>query len=245
MNIQVNSQNNTNNRTVSDPLWMNDLTILLNKDRFTHLLPNMKMTYTEKTNAVVRLGIVVGLLLWLYNDNYLYLYVPIIIMALSAILYMFRRATPELVGMNNNLNGEFEDEEVDFDQIVDDFEDINNNKRCVKPSPENPFMNVMPGDNRRRRLTNACNSYDNSEIQEEINTHFDSRLYKDVSDIFNNRNSQREFYTMPSTTIPNDQETFSKWLYLTPPSCKDGNGNQCVANNMERLNGQSYLFESR
>ena len=80
MNIQVNSQNNTNNtnipnipnnRTVGDPLWMNDLTILLNKDRFTHLLPNMKMTYTEKTNAVVRLGIVVGLLLWLYTITFI------------------------------------------------------------------------------------------------------------------------------------------------------------------------------
>ena len=147
---------------------------------------------------------------------------------------------------NANTNNKYADEDdIDFDQIIDKFDnsdDLSNdlsNSRCSKPSPNNPFMNVLPTDSRKR--TQACRPY-NKSINQDINKHFDSKLYKDVSDIFNNRNSQRQFYTMPSTTIPNDQETFSKWLYLTPPTCKEGNGDQCVANNQERLNGRSYKF---
>jgi hypothetical protein len=50
---------------------------------------------------------------------------------------------------------------------------------------------------------------------------------------------------MPSTTIPNDQTAFAKWLYLSPPTCKEGNGAQCVANNYERLEGrtQNYIIQ--
>ena len=43
-------------------------------------------------------------------------------------------------------------------------------------------------------------------------------------------------------TIPNNQVDFANWLYMTPKTCKEGNGNQCVGNNRERLNGNSYQF---
>ena len=40
--------------------------------------------------------------------------------------------------------------------------------------------------------------------------------------------SSRQFYTNPSTTIPNDQEAFAKWLYYNPEkTCKEGNGLEC------------------
>ena len=31
-------------------------------------------------------------------------------------------------------------------------------------------------------------------------------------------------------SIPNDQGNFAKWLYGTMPTCKEGNGLQCAAN---------------
>ena len=34
-------------------------------------------------------------------------------------------------------------------------------------------------------------------------------------------NSQRQFYTMPNTTIPNAQDDFAKWLYANPKTCKE------------------------
>ena len=68
----------------------------------------------------------------------------------------------------------------------------------------------------------------------------------DVNDVFAKHNSQRQFYTMPVTDICNDQTNFAKWLYLTPPSCKEGNGLQCSAN-LSNPNGLniSHLLSSQ
>ena len=38
---------------------------------------------------------------------------------------------------------------------------------------------------------------------------------------------QRQFYTMPSTTIPNDQTGFAKFLYQLPTTCKEDSA-QCL-----------------
>ena len=60
-----------------------------------------------------------------------------------------------------------------------------------------------------------------------------------IRNIFSKNNSQRQFYTTPVTTIPNDQKSFANWLYKTPPTCKENNGNQCVANNYYNLKQNS------
>ena len=99
-------------------------------------------------------------------------------------------------------------------------------------------MNPLPFDNRER--PQACNY--TTENKKKIEAIYNKNLFKEVGDIFNKKHGNRQFYTVPSTTYPNNQGDFGKWLYGTPKTCKEGNGNQCVANNMERLNGQSYQF---
>jgi len=39
--------------------------------------------------------------------------------------------------------------------------------------------------------------------------------------VYETFHSQRQFYTMPSTTIPNSQDEYAKWLYGNALSCKD------------------------
>ena len=39
-------------------------------------------------------------------------------------------------------------------------------------------------------------------------------------------------FSIPGRSVPNDQGGFAKWLYATPPSCKEGNGLQCGANQL-------------
>ena len=110
---------------------------------------------------------------------------------------------------------------------------IINNKICIKPSKNNPFMNptiVDIGNNDNLNI-NAC-YIDNPKIKQGINNNFFNYQYRDVIDIYDRNSSQRQFYTMPSTTIPNNQEAFSKWLYYRKESCKEGNGEQCYNNIM-------------
>ena len=50
---------------------------------------------------------------------------------------------------------------------------------------------------------------------------FGYNLYRDVGDLYGKNNSQRQYYTMPATTMPNDQTAFAKWCYNTGPTCKE------------------------
>tara|TARA_A100001015_G_C14393593_1_gene482673 strand:- start:56 stop:409 length:354 start_codon:yes stop_codon:yes gene_type:complete len=106
-------------------------------------------------------------------------------------------------------------------------------------------MNVLPNDyedNPDRVAENEAELYNEDryeEIQEQIDNQFSSDLFQDMTDIYNNRNSQRQFYTMPNTQIPNDQTSFAKWCYATPSTCKEGNNLQCFNNLEPKLRGFS------
>ena len=101
-------------------------------------------------------------------------------------------------------------------------------------------MNPLVSDDRTRGP--ACSTIDNPELANKVEANFNHNLFKDVNDVYNRRHSERQYYTMPSTTFANKQGEFAQWLYGGPPSCKEGNGDQCVANNENRLNQASYKF---
>jgi hypothetical protein len=106
------------------------------------------------------------------------------------------------------------------------FDELESFKRekCQKPTPQNPFMN--PSIHRfgtndiKNDLPAACNS-DNSDIKDKMVDFYNADLYRDISDLFNVKNSQRQFYTVPNTQVPNNQIDFAKWLYNTEGTCKD------------------------
>ena len=115
----------------------------------------------------------------------------------------------------------------------DNFKDILNIKSCSKPNTLNPFMNPLVFDSRLRE--NACDSI-KEENQLKIEKEYNKYCIKDISDIYNHNSGRRQFYTVASTTYPNNQGGFANWLYKTPPTCKEGNGAQCIANYYTPLN---------
>ena len=77
----------------------------------------------------------------------------------------------------------------------------------------------------------AAPAYEPS-IENEINNSVaDPRLFQDLGDSIAFNQSMRNFYSMPSTTVPNDQQAFANFLYGNMPSCKEGNVMQCTKNN--------------
>ena len=91
---------------------------------------------------------------------------------------------------------------------------------CKKPSTNNPFMNKLLKDitTYPELSPSPCNA-DDDQIEEKINECFNEDLYRDVDDLFNRRNSQREFYTVPHSN-PNDQKSFAEWCYKKDDICK-------------------------
>ena len=103
-----------------------------------------------------------------------------------------------------------------LDVIKESF-DSDTKSECRTPSLDNPFMNVLPLD--ARTVEPAC-AY-TKETKAQIDSAFHTNLYQDIDDVYGTNNSQRQFYTMPSSTIPNNQDSFAKWLYKTGPTCKE------------------------
>ncbi len=91
---------------------------------------------------------------------------------------------------------------------------------CKKPTENNPFMNPDLDDYIKYNSPIACNADDN-EINDLITKSFDKGLYKNLDDVFNQKNYQRQFLTSPNTSIPNHQTEFAQWLYKGPKTCKE------------------------
>jgi hypothetical protein len=199
----------------TDKLWVNDLKIIFDSDRFVEFVPTKDMSNSEKLNSIVRLSLYISIVLSILKNNYLFFYIFIFTLIVTYLIYVFN----DNIEQFNNINIFTEPNEIESNK---------NRENCVRPTKDNPFMNPLLTDDRNRG--EACNSYYDEEIESEMNKYFSNSLYQDVNDVFNKKNSQRSFYTVPSTTFPNNQGNFANWLYKTPKTCKEGNMAQCVGN---------------
>ena len=209
-----------NKINIGDPFWLDNIAILFQTDRLTEFIPNNEMNYNEKLNAIVRFSIYLSIILFLVKDNYLVFYIPIFVTVFTYFLYNNQKM---------KINSESFNSDIKNKKKSLTRNNMNKYITCQKPSYNNPFMNVLQTDYKYRPTRPPACGLD-KKIKQDIENKFDVNLYKDISDIYGKTNSQRQYYTMPSTTIPNDQESFSKWLYGTPPTCKQGNPEQCIAN---------------
>lgn len=198
-----------------------------NLQELTHpiLIPNSHMTIEEKLNAVIRLIIFVGIMATLIFNDSRYILFVIIIMIVSIILYNYQHEKKQQ--MEKYLN----DNSLD---IVDD-------KECVKPSLENPFMNpnianIKYSENDQPK---AC-SIDNREIKAAMKKLFYTHVFRETDDIYDKNLLERQFYTVPSTSIPNERDKLGNWLYNRGPSCKENNGVQCYNNLFHDLKNSSH-----
>jgi len=81
-------------------------------------------------------------------------------------------------------------------------------------------MNPELSDYNNHNPPAACNA-DDDEIKDEISINFNKDLYMNIDDVWEKKNSQRQFYTIPSTSVPNNQTAFANWLYNSPKTCKE------------------------
>lgn len=238
--------------------WFNDLNELIDYKKLDRFIPKNDMSYKQKTNAIVRLSIYVGIILSVFTSNYLYLYVPLGMMLFSYIMFLLKKVDNEsnekmrdVLNKSNTTISEVDkdhlrspeqfgnyfktDDGLNYDNIRRQKQYEQNqflNKKCIDPNKNNPFMN--PGPMASRDIGPPCSPL-NEENKRIIEKNFNVGLFKDANDIFNKRNGFRQFYTVPGNTFPNNRDTFMKWCYSRPKTCKEGNGNQCVANNEYKL----------
>jgi len=97
------------------------------------------------------------------------------------------------------------------------------------PSPRNPFMNVLVDEIKYNPTRAEAASVDIPVVKATLDDYFRVNWFSDPTDIFGKKQGQRQFITMPSTTIPNDRKSFQDWLYKIPgKTCKEGGREACV-----------------
>ncbi len=205
----MSNEDDNKNIFENDVFWMDDYKILFYKERMTDFFPTIHMTLIEKLNAIFRLSIYLSVLLYLLTNNYLYLYIMIVVGIFTWFVYYNQKDNIELY-FNSIKNSD--------NNIIN--ERIEESKTTVEPTVQNPFMNInLITDNKEKK--SAPPSWNNEEVQKDIEDKFGYNLYRDVGDLYGKSNSQRQYYTMPSTTIPNNQTSFAKWCYGVGPTCKE------------------------
>lgn len=97
------------------------------------------------------------------------------------------------------------------------------------PTARNPFMNVLVDEIKYNPTRPVAASITDPSVKVGLDDFFRTEFYSDPTDVFGKTQSQRQFITMPSTSIPNDQDSYQNWLYRIPgKTCKEGGREACL-----------------
>lgn len=232
------------------PFWLNEPTILFNKKYITDIWPNSTMTNMEKLNAISRFVILASLLGYLITLNIGLIFVCIITLAVIAILYHVqsnkskddekKKDSPPKVKENFTNS-------MLYNEVKDDY---------TNPKQNNPMMNVLVPEVIYNPTRNEAAPAFNAEVERKINNntkdyvvettfadestkqkeYIKRKLFSDLGDSYMFDHSMRNFYTNPSTTIPNDQAGFANFCFGDMISAKEGN-EFALARHQPRLGG--------
>lgn len=97
------------------------------------------------------------------------------------------------------------------------------------PSARNPFMNVLVDEYGSNAKRPAASSVDDAVVKQTLDDYFRVQWFSDPTDVYGKNQGQRQFITQPSTSIPNDRESYQNWLYKIPgKTCKEGGRLLCM-----------------
>ena len=118
------------------------------------------------------------------------------------------------------------------------FDKINT---CTRPTKENPFMNFTVGDlHNNPNRSEACSIKDVRD--EQIKLFRSNNIFPDNNDLWGVFINDRNFYTMPSTKIVNDQSNFAHFVFGDFGKCKS-NGTNCLKHRDNRFARGRYYYQ--
>ena len=96
------------------------------------------------------------------------------------------------------------------------------------PAAKNLFMNVLLDEYKYNPDRPPAAPVTDPIVKQAMDDYFRVQWFSDPTDVFGKNQSQRQFVTQPSTSVPNDQKSFQEWLYKIPgKTCKEG-GQYCT-----------------
>lgn len=225
------------------PFWSDDPNVLLNNEFLFEFFPVEKMSFEQKLNSISRTVVLLTLMSFFYTKS-----IRILIIGAVSLFFIFMLHKSKKVE-----NDEFNKKKEGFYQDAspaDPFKSADLSNVFREPDSSNPFGNVLVTDYiydpKRKPAPPAFNQKVNDDIIEKAkevvrNANPDQpditeKLFKDLGDQYVFEQSLRPFHSTASTTIPNDQQSFSEFCYGSMVSCKEGNSFACAKNNAGNYN---------
>lgn len=217
---------------MTNTFWLNDPTILFNKEYITELWPTEKLSLAAKLNAITRTVIILGILGYLVTRSFKIPISAAVTLIILIIIYKTQKNSKKKDRYTKNL-------------VKEGFANLplyqNTQEQFTRPVPSNPLMNVLLPEISDNPTRNAAAPSFNPVVEKEINESagnvgIDPRLFVDLGDKLSFENSMRQFYSTANTRVPNDQTAFAEFCYGNMPSCKEGDGLQCIKDNPRWIN---------
>ena len=99
--------------------------------------------------------------------------------------------------------------------------EIKGTKRCRKATVENPFGNPNLTDfGVPQEHSGICRDTQTENVQNEV---LNNGFFMNANSyVWRRKQQDRQFYTVPGDTVPNDQTAFANWLFNDNNNCKAG-----------------------
>lgn len=187
-----------------DRVWYRDPAVLLKRP--LEFFPTRDMTPAERLNSITRFVIYASSGIAAYRQDATVLGIGAIVVIVLALVFSARSGKDTVTGEDIKEDGK-----------------IGERQKCRPPTPENPFMNVLADEYGDSAMPGACPV--TSSTLKRSNDYFGQGLPREISDVYHNRASDRQFVTMPASGkngVP-DTLAFRNYLFsetVKGPKCK-------------------------
>ena len=237
----ANDDDNKNTQIMNTTqFWINQPSVLLDRDDIADLWPTPLMSVEQKLNAITRLVLLLTILGFLVTNNINIIFTGVITLAIFVILYKTQYNLNSVSSAGADANPSKKEGFVNS-QMYNMLK-----PHLTTPTIQNPMMNVLLPEISYNPVRDEAAPAYNPEVEKDINhstegyvvLDFEPRnmteaeklrkkLFADLGDKYEFDDSMRMFYTNPSTTIPNDQKGFAEFCFGDMISCKQGNEMAC------------------
>ena len=220
------------------PFWAETPSILWTEYRdFFPFHARARKCTTTALNSLTRFGLYLGILLAvLYRDGvYLGITLGMAAIALAAYYGMSSKGV-----IREGFKTEIVSPTLAFTHVgtpnlvvASDFAgrtvaDVIGQTDRTMPTEANPFMNLLVNEINTNPTKPPAANIDTPAMARKLSDEFQTHVYSDSGDVFQRNQNQRAWVSMPSTSIPNDRDSFQNWLYRIPGrTCKEGNTSVC------------------
>ena len=193
-----------------NPVWFDEPTVLLEKDRLLRFWPSPSQSPEERVNATTRFILYASVVVYAMKgdmkDMRVFMLSALVLVAMWALYY----------------NGAIRDKYVSADE-----QGVGGG--CRKPTVDNPMSNILVSEYGKESPAAACYY---PTVRKEVMDNLDNTIPFDAGRSRSSlpehqRNAaSRQFVTMPVSTVPGAQTEFAEWCYgkKFSPLCRSDQG---------------------